>query len=111
MGVAFALTALASSYNFAPPTAVSRRAALGRLPFVGAAALVAFAPSTQAAEEEKPQDAGTNQQQKPETTAPPAHETEAEKKARIMREKIAASKTNYRKPEKEDRSPFRLLGK
>ena len=39
----------------------------------------------------------------------PASETEQEKKARIMKEKIAESKINYRKAESKDKSPFRLL--
>jgi len=39
----------------------------------------------------------------------PAPETEQEKKARIMKEKIAESKINYRKAESKDKSPFRLL--
>ena len=41
----------------------------------------------------------------------PALETEQEKQARMTKEKIAASKINYRKAESTDRSPFRLLEK
>ena len=41
----------------------------------------------------------------------PALETEQEKQARITKEKIAASKINYRKAESTDKSPFRLLEK
>ena len=39
----------------------------------------------------------------------PALETEQEKQARMTKEKIAASKINYRKAESTDKSPFRLL--
>ena len=39
----------------------------------------------------------------------PASETEQEKQARMTKEKIAASKINYRKAESKDKSPFRLL--
>lgn len=93
---------IASSYNLPPPNrstqSFSRRDALERLggiPFVGAAALVVSAPTAaQAAEDTK---------EKP--------ETEEEKKARIMKEKIAASKTSYRKPDGESKSPFRLVKK
>ena len=41
----------------------------------------------------------------------PALETEQEKQARMTKEKIAASKINYRKAESTDKSPFRLLEK
>ena len=40
-----------------------------------------------------------------------ASETEQEKQARMTKEKIAASKINYRKAESKDKSPFRLLEK
>ena len=44
-------------------------------------------------------------------SAVPASETEQEKQARMTKEKIAASKINYRKAESKDKSPFRLLEK
>mmetsp|Transcript_61167 Transcript_61167/g.70327 ORF Transcript_61167/g.70327 Transcript_61167/m.70327 type:complete len:126 (+) Transcript_61167:68-445(+) len=101
-----------SSYNLPASTrsssshqsTVSRREAVFGTPFVvGAAAVaVAFAPSTMA-------QAKDDNTKKP--TTQPEGETEQEKKARIMKEKIAASKTSYRKAESKDKSPFRLLGK
>ena len=93
---------IASSYTLPSPErstqSVSRRDALervGAIPFVGAA-LLAFAPPPSQAAEDKPK----------QTT-----ETKEEEKARIMKEKIAASKTSYRKPDGESKSPFRLLNK
>ena len=47
----------------------------------------------------------------PVVPAVPASETEQEKQARMTKEKIAASKINYRKAESTDKSPFRLLEK
>ena len=47
----------------------------------------------------------------PVVPAVPASETEQEKQARMTKEKIAASKINYRKAESKDKSPFRLLEK
>mmetsp|Transcript_61166 Transcript_61166/g.70326 ORF Transcript_61166/g.70326 Transcript_61166/m.70326 type:complete len:124 (+) Transcript_61166:95-466(+) len=105
------LVDLGLSYNLPSSTrssshqsVVSRREALFGTPFVvGAAAVaVAFAPSTMA-------QAKDDNTKKP--TTQPEGETEQEKKARIMKEKIAASKTSYRKAESKDKSPFRLLGK
>mmetsp|Transcript_49195 Transcript_49195/g.55702 ORF Transcript_49195/g.55702 Transcript_49195/m.55702 type:complete len:122 (-) Transcript_49195:193-558(-) len=98
-----------SSYNLPASTrssshqsTVSRREALFGTPFVvGAAAVaVAFAPSMAQAKDDTKK-----------STTQPEGETEQEKKARIMKEKIAASKTSYRKAESKDKSPFRLLGK
>mmetsp|Transcript_20271 Transcript_20271/g.23207 ORF Transcript_20271/g.23207 Transcript_20271/m.23207 type:complete len:124 (+) Transcript_20271:73-444(+) len=100
-----------SSYNLPASTrsssshqsVVSRREAFGTPFVVGAAAVaVAFAPSMAA-------QAKDDTTKKP--TTQPEGETEQEKKARIMKEKIAASKTSYRKAESKDKSPFRLLGK
>ena len=82
----------ASSYNTPPTNQSSRRQALNKiviLPFLPVLVAPAFA-----AEEKKGKE-------KP--------ETEEEKKARVMKEKIAASKINYRKPEGKDKLPFRLL--
>jgi len=107
---------MTSSYNLPQPNqsppSFSRREALDRLvinfggvPLVGAALVTAFAPSpsmAQAADDgQETKDKPGQQQKQP--------ETEEEKKARIIKEKIAASKTNYRKPDGESKSPFRLL--
>mmetsp|Transcript_13365 Transcript_13365/g.14873 ORF Transcript_13365/g.14873 Transcript_13365/m.14873 type:complete len:118 (+) Transcript_13365:98-451(+) len=97
---------IASCYNVpsAPikSRSFSRREAF--VPLVGAAFSVLVPPLTAQAAED-----GGKKEQKPSQAQQNPSETEEEKKKRIMKEKIAASKLNYRKPEGDDKLPFRLL--
>lgn len=94
--------ATASSFNL-PPAQHSRREALDHIAIATALPFLATVPS--AARAADGEGAGDTSK----LAEIPPNETEEEKKKRIMREKIALSKTNYRKPDGKDKSPFRLL--
>lgn len=97
--------ATTSSYNL-PRAQPSRREALDRIAISTALPFLATVPSAARAAD-APQAKAVDDTSK--LAEIPPNETEEEKKKRIMREKIALSKTNYRKPDGKDKSPFRLL--
>ena len=97
--------------NNSSTTIKNRREVLARIiGGTGIAALeVAWIATPAEAKAKKEEDTVTTMAPPVPAVPVPALETEQEKQARMTKEKIAASKINYRKAESKDKSPFRLL--